>query len=253
MGSFGRSSSPERRRAARGLVLAALALGSGAAEAPRVSPPPPEGEAYLFASLPEGWYARIETSKGTILARLLPDQAPQSVAHFAALAEGRMGWIDPLTGERKAQPYYDGLLVHKVAFGKRFEVGDPTGTGRGAPLIYVPPEGAGPLTFDRAWRLGMTRSGLGRISGVLFFVTAVGEPYLTGRHPCFGEVVRGRDVVQAICEVRTNSAGQPLEQIRVEQIRIHSVGDPPPLPEPRPYEPPVRELRPRKPASGQRL
>ena len=40
--------------------------------------------------LDEGWYARLETDRGMILIRLLPDQAPQSVAHFAALAEGKL-------------------------------------------------------------------------------------------------------------------------------------------------------------------
>jgi cyclophilin family peptidyl-prolyl cis-trans isomerase len=45
-----------------------------------------------------------------------------------------------------------------------------------------------------------------RISGVLFFVSVVAEPYLNGRHNCFGEVV-GRDVVDRICQVLTNNRG----------------------------------------------
>ena len=48
--------------------------------------------------LAEGLYARIETSLGRIVARLLPEQAPQSVAHFAAMAEGQLEWFDMTTG-----------------------------------------------------------------------------------------------------------------------------------------------------------
>ena len=81
--------------------------------------------------LPVGWYAVIDTSLGRILARLLPEQAPQAVAHFAALAEGRLEWNDPFTGKPRRDPYYDGVVIHRVAAGQRFEAGDPTGTSRG--------------------------------------------------------------------------------------------------------------------------
>ncbi len=53
------------------------------------------------ADLEEGWYARIETSMGRIVAKLLPEQAPQSVAFFAAMAEGRLEWFDRASGDVK--------------------------------------------------------------------------------------------------------------------------------------------------------
>ena len=65
---------------------------------------PPEG-------LRDGWYARIETSKGRIIAQLLPGQAPQAVAYFAAMAEGRLEWFDRNSGELKKGHYYDGIEV----------------------------------------------------------------------------------------------------------------------------------------------
>ena len=200
----------------------------------------------LPPGLPDGWYARIDTSMGTILARLLPEQAPQSVAHFAALAQGRLPWIDPLTGTTKQGHYYDGLLVHKAEAAQRFETGDPTATGRGAPLFYVPIEGVGPINFHQPWRLGMTRSSQGKISGVLFFVTVSSLPHLSGRHPCFGEVVSGKKVVRSICSVKTLSDGKPLEPIVVERLRVLKAGEPPPLPDPVPYRPPASEFGPRR-------
>jgi len=215
----------------RGALVLSLVLPLLAAVGPDSAPPPP-AQTLLPATLPQGWYATIETSLGVIVARLFPEQAPQAVAHFAALAEGRLEWVDPLTGVTNRGNYYDGLEVHLAVAGQRFEAGDPTGTGRGAPPFWIPLEVNGPIKFDAPWRLGMTRASLGRISGVLFFVTATGLSALDRGHPCFGEVVSGREVVSAICNVKTGPRGNPLEAVVIRRIRIQKVGDPPPLPEP---------------------
>ena len=204
---------------------------------PSLAPGPAAPPADLPPGLPTGWYTRIQTSMGTIIARLLPEQAPQTVAYFAAFAEGRMSWVDPLTGETKKGHYYDGLKVHKAIAGERFEAGDPTETGRGSPLIYVVPELKNPKNFDAPGRLGMTRSSLGRISASLFFVTSGSLPYLNNRHPCFGEVVSGQDVVWEICTVKTQPSGKPITPVVLESVRVLPVGNPPPLQEPVPYTP----------------
>lgn len=184
--------------------------------------------------LSKGWYARIETSMGRIVVRLLPEQAPQSVAYFAAMAEGRLEWFDRATGEIRKGPYYDGILVHKALAGRHFEAGDPRGTGRGAPDLSVPLEGLGPVNFATGGRLGMTRDG-GRVSAVQFFATASGEPWLNGDHPCFGVIVSGITVVRNISQVKTYSNDRPVDPPVIERVRIFSVGEPAPLPTPTPY------------------
>lgn len=219
-------------------TLVVLLLGCVAALAAAA---PPEGSV-VPEDLPRGWYARIETSKGTLIVRLLPEQAPQSVAHFAALAEGRMPWIDPFTGEETTGPYYDGVIVHKVTSAKRFETGDRTGTGRGAPPIYVPPEGFGPVNFYQGNVVGMTRAPLGKISAAQFFVAVTPEPYLTGKHPCFGELISGAEIAFDITTVRADAGGKPVDPITIEEIRIFSVGEVGPLPEPVPYTPPPQDF-----------
>ncbi len=214
------------------LLVAALVLAFAAAADAQVAA---TGGA---AALAPGWYARLDTSAGEIVARLLPEQAPQSVAHFVALARGTMDWIDPFTGESVRRPYYDGLEVHKVKAAERFEVGDPTGTGRGAVPVYVPPEEAfGPVDFSKGGRLGMTRATLGRVSGSLFFVTASPQPWLSGRHPCFGVVVSGEDVVWRITSVKAHPSGRPIEPVVLRHVEIFSAGDPAPLPQPQTYVP----------------
>ncbi len=212
-----------------GLTLVICALTLAAADEPVGEFIPPEG-------LPDGWFARIDTSEGRIIARLLPVQAPQSVAHFAALADGRLEWFDKTTGERKKYPYYDGVKVHRVAAGRLFEAGNP-GSGRIAPDLYVPiEEGHGPVNFSRPGRLGMVNEG-GRISGVRFLVTASGQAALNRISPCFGEVVSGLDVVVNISQKKAYRDGRPIDPPVIERIRIFSVGEVAPLPEPEPYTP----------------
>ncbi len=187
---------------------------------------PPEG-------LPDGWFTRIDTSEGRIIARLLPGQAPQSVAHFAALAQGRLEWFDE-TGQLQRRPYYDGIKVHKVIAGLLFEAGIPSGPGQVAPALFLAREGAGLVDFSRPGRLGMVFDG-GVISGVKFLVTAAGQSALNRSSPCFGEVVSGLDVVRNISQKKADGNGKPIAPPVIEGIRIFSVGEVAPLPEPEPY------------------
>ena len=178
-----------------------------------------------------GHYARIETDKGRIVARLLPQQAPQSVAHFAALAMGELAWIDP-TGEEKKFHYYDGIPIHNVRAGFMFEAGDWSGTGKGAPSLYVPDEGHGPINFSGAGRLGMARPST-RPSAVQFFATYASDRRLNGIFPCFGELVEGREVVFQISQQKAYTNGKPVDEIKIHSIRIFEIGNPMPLPEPK--------------------
>ena len=189
----------------------------------------------------EGWYAEVETSLGSFTIKLIPEQAPQTVAHFAAFAQGKMEFVDLYTGNKKKAPFYDGLKVHKTSFARRFEAGDPTGTGHGMPPVWVPSE-PGIINFSRPYRAGMTSASLKRNSGVMFFVSVVAEPSLNTSHNCIGEVVEGRDVVDRICVVKTDAKGRPTEPVVINHVAIVKSGNPPPLPEPVPYEPPVPAL-----------
>ncbi len=224
-----------------GVVMMALTLSAAVADETAFTPP---------ADLEEGWYARIETTKGRIIARLLPEQAPQSVAHFAALANGELGWSDLLTGETKKGRYYDGSPINFAMAGQLFESGDRQSEGEGQAVYYIKEEGLGPVYFQQSGLLGMTRMGGGRISGVRFFVTVSSSKWLIKRRqPCFGKIVEGAEVAWQLSSLKTDSAGRPLEPEGLEKVRIFSVGDPKPLPEPilgespRPARSPSKVLR----------
>ncbi len=80
-------------------------------------------------NLPPGLYARFDTTKGTILARLFYEETPMTVANFVGLAEGT---IDNKV-KSPGQPYYDGIVFHRVIADFMIQGGDPTGTGTGGP------------------------------------------------------------------------------------------------------------------------
>jgi peptidyl-prolyl cis-trans isomerase A (cyclophilin A) len=206
---------------------------------PGVEPPPHE-------NLSEGWYAQIDTSQGNIVVRLLPDQAPQAVAQFAALAEGKLDRTDPATGEASKARFYDGASVYLADAGLRFEAGDPTGAAYGGPSLWVSPrEGGGPVNFDAAGRLGLNLTSGRGATPYSFIVTASPQPRLSGRYPCFGIVVKGLDVVLSISEVKTLPNGRPIEPVTIERVGIFSVGEPPPLQEPDSYQSRPKRLAPR--------
>jgi peptidyl-prolyl cis-trans isomerase A (cyclophilin A) len=225
-------------------ILLALASHAGLAGAEPAASEPDLESMNLPDNLAEGWYARIETSMGRIAVQLLPRQAPQSVAHFAALAEAQLEWTDPLTGEVRKNHFYDGTEVHKAVAGERFEAGSPSGTGRGGPVMWVSHEEAqGPVDFSYPGRLGMTRASGRRVSAYQFFVTASAQPHFSGRHPCFGVVVSGMEVVIEITGVKTYSNGRPVEPVTIEKIRIFKIGEPPPLADPVPHQPTPAEFK----------
>ena len=188
-----------------------------------------------------GWYATVDTTLGAFTIRLLPEQAPQSVAHFVGFAQGTIEYTDVFTGNAVKKPLYDGLAIHRITPGQRMEVGDPTATGRGAPPFWVPRE-PGPIAFDHPYRVGTTAAAGRRLSGSLFFVSSVPEPYLSGKHNAFGEVVEGREVVDKICAVPVDENKVPKEPVRINRVTVFRVGEPPPIPPPVRYRPPANEL-----------
>ena len=76
-----------------------------------------------------GIYARINTSKGLILLNLSFEMASGTVANFVGLSEGN------IKNEKKpiGEPYYDGLIFHRVIPDFMIQGGCPEGTGFGGP------------------------------------------------------------------------------------------------------------------------
>ncbi len=75
----------------------------------------------------------IQTSLGSMILELFPDEAPLAVENFLALAKGSRPWIDPETGLEVIQPLYDGTIFHRVIEGFMIQGGSPNGQGDGTP------------------------------------------------------------------------------------------------------------------------
>ena len=167
--------------------------------------------------------ATLQTSQGTIKARLFPDHAPKTVRNFTELAEGGREWTDPQEG-RTTRPLYDGTIFHRVIAGFMIQGGDPRGNGTGGPGYTFADEFHPDLAFSRPYLLAMANAGPGT-NGSQFFITTVPTPWLTGKHTIFGEVIEGADVVDQISRVQTDRGDRPLTPVVLESVQIERSGD----------------------------
>jgi peptidyl-prolyl cis-trans isomerase A (cyclophilin A) len=140
--------------------------------------------------LDAGTYAHVDTTEGSFTIRLFEKEAPGTVANFVGLAEGTKEWTDPESGQKKKEPFYDGVIFHRVINGFMIQGGDRLGLGTGGPGYKFADEFHPSLRHDRAGILSMANSGP-NTNGSQFFITLAPTPHLDNRHSVFGEVVEG--------------------------------------------------------------
>jgi peptidyl-prolyl cis-trans isomerase B (cyclophilin B) len=152
--------------------------------------------------------AQLETSKGTILLELLPEDAPVTVANFVNLANRK---------------YYDGVVFHRVIESFMVQGGDPTGTGRGGPGYRFEDEFGSEHKFDRPGVLAMANAGP-ETNGSQFFITHVPTPHLNNKHTIFGLVKEGQDIVDSVAQgdkiVALKIVGDSAELLEQQKSKI---------------------------------
>jgi cyclophilin family peptidyl-prolyl cis-trans isomerase len=145
----------------------------------------------------------LETSKGTIRIRLMPQVAPMHTTSTIYLA--RLG-------------FYDGLSFHRVITGFMAQGGCPLGRGSAGPGYKYDGEFDPAARHDRPGLLSMANAGPGT-DGSQFFITFAATPWLDGKHTLFGEVVAGMEVVKAL-EAAGSGGGQPREPLAIVKTTI---------------------------------
>jgi len=141
--------------------------------------------------------AEIQTAKGNMTVEFYDQDAPLTVKNFTDLAK---------------KGYYDGLTFHRVIPDFVIQGGCPQGTGTGGPGYNIKCETKGNNQLHDRGVLSMAHAGKDT-GGSQFFIChrRNNTAHLDRMHTCFGKVVSGLEVIDAI------SAGDKIEKIVVTE------------------------------------
>lgn len=139
--------------------------------------------------------ALINTVKGTMKVEFYENDAPNTVANFVKLAKSG---------------FYDGLTFHRVIPDFVIQGGCPDGTGAGGPGYSIKCETSGGNQYHDRGVLSMAHAGKDT-GGSQFFIchSRTNTAHLDRRHTCFGKVIEGLEVIDAIRQ------GDEIESIKI--------------------------------------
>jgi peptidylprolyl isomerase len=179
------------------LLVGVLVIAAGCTGAPKedtsVTPPTAAAQAQMV---------RLETTMGNITIELRADM-PITAGNFEKLVK---------------QGFYDNTIFHRVIDGFMIQGGDPTGTGRGGPGYVIKDEFTASNRNVRG-TIAMANAGP-NTGGSQFFINLVDNSHLNTKHPVFGKVVDGMDVVDKIAKVRTDSSDRPVTPVKINKATV---------------------------------
>lgn len=144
-----------------------------------------------------GKQVTLETNQGNIVIQLYEDM-PVTTSNFEKLV---------------SSGFYDNTQFHRVIDGFMIQGGDPEGTGMGGPGYKIQ---------DEFTHVGGNKNNRGTISmanagpntgGSQFFINVVDNNFLDSKHPAFGEVVKGMDIVDKISKMDVDGNDRPVEDV----------------------------------------
>jgi len=177
-----------REQLAAAVVLLVLLLACGCAA-------PQGGDASMTPS--QAQRVRLETTMGNITLEMY-GHMPITAGNFVSLVQ---------------KGYYDGTIFHRVIDGFMIQGGDPEGTGRGGPGYTIKDEFKAGNRNDRG-TISMANAGP-NTGGSQFFINTVDNNFLDDRHPVFGRIVEGMDVVDRISKVKTGTGDRPVQEVKI--------------------------------------
>jgi peptidyl-prolyl cis-trans isomerase B (cyclophilin B) len=142
--------------------------------------------------------AEIHTAKGVMKIEFYEKDAPNTVANFVKLAQSG---------------FYNGLTFHRVLPDFVIQGGCPDGTGAGGPGYKIDCELTGENQYHDRGVLSMAHAGR-NTGGSQFFVchSRNNTAHLDRNHTCFGKVVEGVDVIDAIRQ------GDVMEKVIINEV-----------------------------------
>ncbi|CAN5709482.1 peptidylprolyl isomerase [soil metagenome] len=162
--------------------------------------------------------ATLETSLGNIKVELFVDQMPITAGNFVDLAKSG---------------FYDGLHFHRVINRFMLQFGCPhskdpssprAGTGD-SPKGTIKDEHTAKLT-NAPGTLSMANTGRPNSGSCQFFINTVDNSRLDwfspgeSRHPVFGKVIEGMDVVKKIESTKTDSGDRPITPVKMIKVTV---------------------------------
>lgn len=163
--------------------------------------------------------AILNTNRGVIEIELYEDIMPITAGNFAKLAE---------------EGFYDGIQFHRVIDGFMIQGGDPNtktdntaSYGTGGPGYAIADEHvAHELLTNVRGTISMANSGPNSGGSQFFINTAdntnldFDKQPLSSKHPVFGRVVKGMDIVDIISNTETGPRDLPVESVVIESVTI---------------------------------
>ncbi len=164
--------------------------------------------------------AVMKTNKGTIEIELFEDKMPITTGSFIKLAQ---------------EKFYDGIKFHRVIDGFMIQAGDPNtkgdnvmSYGTGGPGFTIQDEFvADPLLSNVRGTIAMANTGQPNSGGSQFFINTVDNVGLdfdkepaASKHPVFGRVIKGLDIVDAISATEVGQRDLPVSPVIIESVTI---------------------------------
>ncbi|MBR9706146.1 peptidylprolyl isomerase [Candidatus Pacearchaeota archaeon] len=153
---------------------------------------------------------KLTTTKGEVVIELY-DNMPITTGNFEKLVR---------------EGFYDGIIFHRVINDFMIQGGDPQGTGMGGPGYNIEDEFVEGSSNVRG-TISMANTGVPNTGGSQFFINLVDNTNLdwdktpfTSKHPAFGKVTQGMDVIDAIAQVQVGAGNKPLEDVTILSAKI---------------------------------
>ena len=164
--------------------------------------------------------ALLETSLGSITVELYTDKMPITAGNFVRLAKSG---------------FYDGLHFHRVIKGFMAQFGCPhskdpksprAGTGD-SPYGTIKDEHPADAKFsNEPGTLSMANTGAPNSGSCQFFINTVHNSFLdfftpgASKHPVFGRVIEGMDVLKKIESTPTDGGDRPITPVKMNRITV---------------------------------
>jgi len=164
--------------------------------------------------------ATLDTSLGSIKVELYADKMPLTAGNFVKLAKSG---------------FYDGLHFHRVIDGFMLQFGCPhsrdpksqrAGTGDGPDGTIKDEHPPNAKLSNEPGTLSMANTGAPNSGSCQLFINTVHNPYLdwfsagASKHPVFGRVIDGMDVVRKIEKTKTDSSDRPIVPVRMNKVTV---------------------------------